>query len=193
MPARVSNSRCRQPLRPLIPVLPHRAVGGTTHGLGPSRHQRVHEDPRNPRSKSRLARANCSSTRRTRSTLDGTAIIVSLYESVVRDHSKDHAPTAIAPTRHAHREPYTTLPDATLTIELCAMNKIAERWPGTLRIRIPYVIDIQYHRARIARAFLLIIEEQSRRELLPYFRPQWQQPSNMAAHYAVCNINKDSW
>jgi hypothetical protein len=42
-----------------------------------------------------------------------TVIVVSFFESVVRDHSKDHAVTVIASTRHAHREPYTTLPDST--------------------------------------------------------------------------------
>ena len=44
-----------------------------------------------------------------------TVIAVSFFESVVRDHSKDHAVTVVssAPT---HRLPYTTLLDSTRVV-----------------------------------------------------------------------------
>jgi hypothetical protein len=50
------------------------------------------------RSRSGDAWASCSSTKRAGSILDVTVIAVSLFESVVRDHSKDH-PMAVAHSR----------------------------------------------------------------------------------------------
>src|SRR3954451_21862900 len=47
------------------------------------------------RSRSGLAWASCSSSRRAGSILGVTVIVVSFFESVVRDHSKDH-PMAVA-------------------------------------------------------------------------------------------------
>src|SRR3954467_12266480 len=47
--------------------------------------------PSSSRSRSGLARASCSSSRRAGSILGVTVIVVSFFESVFADHSKDHA------------------------------------------------------------------------------------------------------
>ena len=62
----------------------------------------------------RAAWANCSSSRRAWSILDLTVIVVSFFESVVRDHSKDHAmAVAYLWSDTLTGVPYTTLPDVT--------------------------------------------------------------------------------
>src|SRR3954469_15538148 len=47
--------------------------------------------PSSSRSRSGLAWASCSSSRRAGSILGLTVIVVSFFESVLADHSKDHA------------------------------------------------------------------------------------------------------
>src|SRR5215210_610666 len=69
--------------------------------------------PSSSRSRSGLAWANCSSSIRAGSILGLTVIVMSFFESVVRDHSKDHA-VAVVYFNDTHTpEPYTTLRDST--------------------------------------------------------------------------------
>ncbi len=65
------------------------------------------------RSRSGEAWASCSSSRRAASILGVTVIVVSFFESVVGDHSRDHA-VAVAYFRATRSpDPYTTLADST--------------------------------------------------------------------------------
>jgi len=50
-----------------------------------------------------------------------TVIVVSFFESVVRDHSKDHAVAVVYFNDTLTAEPYTTLLDSTLVV--------FARWP----------------------------------------------------------------
>ena len=68
--------------------------------------------PSSSRSRSGLAWASCSSSIRAGSILGSTVIVVSFFESVFADHSKDHAVAVAYFRRHAHRDPYTTLLDS---------------------------------------------------------------------------------
>ena len=66
------------------------------------------------RNRSGLAWASCSSISRAPSILGVTVIVVSFFESVVRDHSKDHAvAVAYITTTRSPPNPYTTLMDST--------------------------------------------------------------------------------
>jgi hypothetical protein len=82
------------------------------------------------RSRSGLAWASCSSISRAASILGVTVIVVSFFESVVRDHSKDHAVTV---TRYGATRsppnPYTTLLDSTFVGVLAWLA-----WQQTTRI-----------------------------------------------------------
>src|SRR5688572_30148086 len=69
--------------------------------------------PSRSRSRSGLAWASCSSSIRAGSILGLTVIVVSFFESVVRDHSKDHAVAVVYFNDTHTAEPYTTLLDAT--------------------------------------------------------------------------------
>src|SRR4051794_23697650 len=69
--------------------------------------------PSSSRSRSGLAWASCSSSIRAGSILGLTVIVVSFFESVFADHSKDH-PVAVAYFDDTLTgEPYTTLLDST--------------------------------------------------------------------------------
>ena len=72
--------------------------------------------PSSSRSRSGLAWASCSSSIRAGSILGLTVIVVSFFESVLRDHSKDHAVAVVYFNDTLTAEPYTTLLDSTLRL-----------------------------------------------------------------------------
>src|SRR3954468_1054445 len=71
--------------------------------------------PSRSRSRSGLAWASCSSSIRAGSILGLTVIVVSFFELVLRDHSKDHAVAVVYLNDTLTAEPYTTLLDSTLS------------------------------------------------------------------------------
>src|SRR3954463_9749583 len=89
--------------------------------------------PSSSRSRSGLAWASCSSSIRAGSILGLTVIVVSFFESVLADHSKDHA-VAVAYAGDTHTgEPYTPLRDSTrATDRLTCHRRFAcpRRHPG---------------------------------------------------------------
>src|SRR3954468_14282497 len=70
--------------------------------------------PSRSRSRSGLAWASCSSSIRAGSILGLTVIVVSFFELVLRDHSKDHAVAVVYLNDTLTAEPYTTLLDSTV-------------------------------------------------------------------------------
>src|SRR4051794_9963840 len=72
--------------------------------------------PSSSRSRSGLAWASCSSSIRAGSILGLTVIVVSFFELVLADHSKDHAVAVAYLGDTLTAEPYTTLLDSTRTL-----------------------------------------------------------------------------
>src|SRR3954468_5520692 len=75
--------------------------------------------PSRSRSRSGLAWASCSSSIRAGSILGLTVIVVSFFELVLRDHSKDHAVAVVYLNDTLTAEPYTTLLDSTCRCRCC--------------------------------------------------------------------------
>src|SRR3954469_8808144 len=95
--------------------------------------------PSSSRSRSGLAWASCSSSIRAGSILGLTVIVVSFFESVLADHSKDHA-VAVAYAGDTHTtEPYTTQQDVTSLTWLrgSAVDGLAPQPPRWRRPRGP--------------------------------------------------------
>jgi len=59
-----------------------------------------------------------------------TVIVVSFFELVLRDHSKDHAVAVVYFDDTLTAEPYTTLLDSTLPLDPCASggNGVLSAW-----------------------------------------------------------------
>src|SRR3954447_5273716 len=86
------------------------------------------------RNRSGDACASCSSSRRAGSILGLTVIVVSFFESVLADHSKDHAVAVAYSGDTLTAEPYTTLLDSTCVPALAR----AGRWSSLSRRRLRF-------------------------------------------------------
>ena len=103
VPTRVSRSRCRYPLRRFVRSGLAGAVLGTAHAVGLRRQQRVDERVEQLAHQIRARLGQLLVQEPLRVDTGVAVIVVSFFESVVRDHSKDHAVTAPASSGHGHR------------------------------------------------------------------------------------------
>src|SRR3954454_12231909 len=109
VPARVSKSRCRYPLRRLVRSGLATPYSAPQTASASAESNVLMNEPSSSRNRSGLAWARCSSSIRAGSILGLTVIVVSFFESVFADHSKDH-PVAVAYFDDTlTRDPYTTL------------------------------------------------------------------------------------
>src|SRR3954471_21254561 len=113
VPARVSKSRSRYPLRRLVRSGLATPYSAPQTASASAESNVLMNEPSSSRNRSGLAWARCSSSIRAGSILGLTVIVVSFFESVFADHSKDH-PVAVAYFDDTlTSDPYTTLLDST--------------------------------------------------------------------------------
>ena len=114
VPARVSRSRCRYPLRRVDPVRAAGAVLGAAHAVGLRGQQRVDERAEQLAHQIRAGLGQLLVQEQLRVDTGFAVIVVSFFESVVRDHSKDHSGdrTYISRTRSPGSS-YTNAMDST--------------------------------------------------------------------------------
>src|SRR4051794_36462997 len=93
--------------------------------------------PSSSRSRSGLAWASCSSSIRAGSILGLTVIVVSFFELVLADHSKDHAVAVAYFNDTLTAEPYTTLLSVSLKRSAEQDSDADGRAPGSLNHSVP--------------------------------------------------------